>query len=283
MTDEPISNLPVASAFNDDDEVAIVQSGATKKATRQVIRDGLVSTATESTEGILEIASTAEAEALALDNKIITPLKLDEAMAGGNVDRVRVGAATAASVPATGDVNAKRFLVDGEELRSDFQLLSTQNPISVASVDFTDITGYDAYYVVLHNVRPATDGTILQVLYSTNNGSTYAAPSHVFRQFYTEVTETKQSTVPERITSSVDNTASEGFNGVGTLIGLSDNTVDKTMHWAGGNFDSSGGSMITVNTLQLQRTATIIDAIRFSFLSGNVASGIISIYGIRSN
>ena len=165
MTDEPISNLPVASAFNDDDQVAIVQSGATKSATKQVLQAGLVETATESTAGILEVASTAEAEAVTLDNKIITPLKLDEAMAGGNVDQVVVGSATAASVPATGDVNAKRFLIDGEQLRSDFQLLQvkdyTDGETISASGNRTAIvmdaitSEFDSYCVVFNNLTIA--------------------------------------------------------------------------------------------------------------------------------
>lgn len=57
-----ISNLPTASTLDGTEQLAIVQSSATKVATLNSVK-GLTTTATEAAEGIVEFATSAEVEA----------------------------------------------------------------------------------------------------------------------------------------------------------------------------------------------------------------------------
>jgi hypothetical protein len=166
MTDTPISGLTEATVFGSGDEIAIVQSGETKRATRATVQTGLVPSATESVEGILEIASSVEAEDLALDNKIMTPLKMQEALAGGNIEQIVVDNATAAASPADGDVNAKRLLQNGIPIRQDFKLLQVKDFNDSESISFDGtknaivmdvVPEYEHYCLVLNNVTANAD------------------------------------------------------------------------------------------------------------------------------
>ncbi len=180
---------------------------------------------------------------------------------------------------------------DGTNLRLESNeamvLLATATASSSASLDFVNLTGFENYLFVLEDVLPATNSANLRWMASTNNGSSYDNGANTYRyQFWT-----------------YDDAAGSGFvtSGGATLVNMSGGLSNGSQVGASGTimFHNLGSTtshkMSTQNTNQFQtafvtyvgggtytgNSAAAVNAIRFNFSSGNIASGTIKCYGIR--
>ena len=170
MSDDPISNLTAVVSLTGTEEIAVMQSGDTKRATISQVLSGAGTAATESVAGIAEIASQAEAEALALDNKIITPLKLKNAVENGSFAGM--------NLTENLELAANKTVTVGG---SPINIVQTATPVSFSAASTVTITvdfvTYSAYRLDVYLTANASGNMLLDA--STNGGSSYVTSTYM--------------------------------------------------------------------------------------------------------
>ena len=187
-------------------------------------------------------------------------------------------------------------------LQNDFNLIHTIDASSQAAVTFTSshITDtYMDYKVVIRNYAPATNGQALTVFPSDDNGSTYDIlieqhmQYHDFKSNASGIAGTVgNSSAKINIGTGTESTANKGLNADVYFIGLRNTTGYKAMYYncigvhdldgghnTGNDYWWDGASKI-VGSSNSDRTA--INNLKFAAISGNVAQGKFSLYGIKS-
>ena len=174
-------------------------------------------------------------------------------------------------------------------------LISTQTASSSATISFTsgiDST-YKQYIFKIINIQPATDGVILGLNFSSDGGSNYnvTKTTTFFRAFHSESASDSYSF---GYVDAQDLAQSTGDQNIAWNIGNgSDEASCSTIHL----FDPSSTTFvkhfiaIMQNTVQddvsqqhnsagYVNTTTALTRVRFKFLSGNIESGTIKLYGV---
>ena len=158
-----------------------------------------------------------------------------------------------------------------------------------ATLDFTgfDAASYDSYVFTFTNVLPANDGSNLRILTSTDNGVSYDTGVSDYRYFLrlnemtallTEITESDASAAFIKLTNGIGTAAGEpGFSGKFNLHAASYAVVT----WDG-SYVGNSGNMYGIAGTGRRDAVTDVDAVRFLFDSGNIASGVITMYGMRN-
>ena len=175
-------------------------------------------------------------------------------------------------------------------------LISTQTASSSSSLSFTGINGtYDEYQFKFINVRPATDQVPFMFNLSTNGGSTYAVTktTSIFRAYHQEDDsataleyygsyDLAQSTAYQAIFWSVGNASDESCSGTLSLFNPSSTTYVKHYIFSGNEYE---GTNYTINgyVAGYGNTTSAVNAIDFKFNSGNIADGIIKMYGVKKS
>jgi hypothetical protein len=166
-------------------------------------------------------------------------------------------------------------------------LISTQTASNSATISFT--TGLDI------NVQPSTNGQIFHFQGSTNGGSTYATTltSTFFEAYNNEsggseyglVYETgydlAQSTSYQPLTLGTKNTSGYHLSGSLQLFNPSSTTYVK--HFIGCTEEAFLGYAVNNYIAGYFNTTSAINAINFKFASGNIADGIIKLYGVKKS
>jgi hypothetical protein len=189
-----------------------------------------------------------------------------------------------------GTVNGNVYVVDtsndqgiGNVPASTFQTLVPISSVvasSVATVDFTDIDStYSEYQIHAINVRPATDDQIFQMRTSSNNGSSYDSGGGDYRFNINSQTDAAAINLTLAGVGNADVNES-GFSGIITIFNPSATVLYKDMMWQGRSVKADANDDLASGTCR-RNTTSAVDAIRFFFASGNVASGIITLYGVR--
>jgi hypothetical protein len=166
-----------------------------------------------------------------------------------------------------------------------FVLLSSQTASTTASIAFSSTFITNAYAinaVIFHDVIPVVDGASLHLTYSTNNGSSYLATNYVSATWginYSATTWANMNTTTYVIVSvGISNSAGYGLSGIIYLFDL-----------ATGNTPTSHGTAMkppvgtavpNASLFSSAQTTTLINNIKFAFDTGNISSGVISLYGI---
>jgi len=176
-------------------------------------------------------------------------------------------------------------------------LLSTQTASNSATISFTtglDST-YDAYEFHFINVRPATDSVNFQFNLSTDSGSNYnvTKTTTYFRAYHDEAdTQTAlgydtaqdlaQSTSYQNLGDSLGNGADEHASGTMQLFNPSSTTYVK--HFISNcEFYNAGNYSLHHLVAGYGNTTSAVNAVRFQMSSGNIADGIIKLYGIKKS
>lgn len=160
-------------------------------------------------------------------------------------------------------------------------LIQSQTASSSASLTFTTgITAtYNTYLFVLSNILPATNGVSLELQISTNGGSTYIATGY-----------TSGATINGFNSTGWANANSTTFDYISTTQSSSAPTIC-VAKWlynvqGGGNYQSHGiGTYNASGTFAQQdvfgyNATTTINAFKFLMSSGNIASGVFTLYGL---
>lgn len=167
-----------------------------------------------------------------------------------------------------------------------WEKISTATASASASVAFTSLTStYIAYKVIMTNVAPATDATVLMLRTSTDNGSTYDAGAANYSYQHVSIQGATGSDVGNDSTQiqlglSVGNAANELIEGEVTILNPSAAVYTRVL------FHTSAHNAATLSTLNVGQgvrvSAADVDAIQFLFSSGNIATGTFTLYGIRA-
>ena len=169
-------------------------------------------------------------------------------------------------------------------------LLATKTASASATLDFTEFANstYRLYEFELENIIPATDSVTLWMRTSTNGGSTYAdgASNYIWGMDGTGSTgaQVALSNADSKIALTdsaalVGNAAAEyGVSGRITMyaapLAVPTEIIGALNYWrdTGGWFRYHLGGV--------RNSAADVDAVRFLFSSGNIASGTIRMFGI---
>lgn len=166
-----------------------------------------------------------------------------------------------------------------------YVLISSASASNSAAITFTNISGYSSYVVVVDGARPATNGSALAMLASSNNGSSFYNSSG---DYFTQVMiATNTTTNPSQsktivyypLSSSIINTV-RGYVGVINLTGFS-TTERKGVIANGVYIESSVGNMVLYQSYGYIIPAAAINAITFLMTVGNITSGTFYLYGMK--
>ena len=172
----------------------------------------------------------------------------------------------------------------GTKIGGGLEFIATADASSSATLVFTgfDASKYDNYIFKMANILPATDGQYLRTRLSIDSGSNYLAASDSY-------------TVDANAAVSAGNSTyiSIGYHAVGNAAsdaGLSANLEINGPHlnvptyvYQNGVITKTDGvinSAAVANGAGKTKVATVVNAVQFSFTSGNIASGTITMYGM---
>ena len=171
-----------------------------------------------------------------------------------------------------------------------WSLLETLTASSSANLSFTsgiDDT-YRTYCFIFSEVLPASDGSVLEMVASTNGGSSYlGAGSYAWHNSQLRSSSTTYAADADNNANNIDISDNIGTTsieaGVGGNIyidnpsGASRQKMIRGFYSTTTPSDQAAGGAITA----VVKTATALNAFRFQMSSGNIASGTIKLYGIK--
>lgn len=166
-------------------------------------------------------------------------------------------------------------------------LITTTTASSSATVDFTGLTSaYKNYLVIVTNAVPATNNAALVFRTSTNNGSSYDSGASNYYSTHTNFGDTAWNygqTVDDRFYINFygqDNTANIG--GTSFTMTIVNPSAANRIQWYITGFENGFSASLGAFVGGGYRLATTgaVNAIRFFFGSGNIASGTFKLYGI---
>ena len=171
-------------------------------------------------------------------------------------------------------------------------LLATATASASATISFTSISStYSSYRIIGSNIIPATDDTSLNTVVSIDGGSSYVAgTSYEWVNFIYSTSATgSKSTNNSAAVITLNGTAAgmtlgtgtgESFNFCLDLYNPSQAAAYHGMSWTGGG-RMSGTEQCVVGGFGNYKAIDAVNAIRFLMSSGNIASGIFKLYGIK--
>lgn len=167
-----------------------------------------------------------------------------------------------------------------------FVLLSVLTASSSATLDnTTNITSaYDAYFIEYESVLPATDAVNLLCRFTTDGGSSWIATNYAGADaggVTTGIVVNQPALFGGALAAqALRNTASFGFCGSSLLINPN-SSVYKTLTTTG-TFGTTGAQGAVMSAGAYLGATTAINGIRWLMSSGDIASGKIRIYGVKT-
>ena len=179
---------------------------------------------------------------------------------------------------------------------SSWALLRTENPSSIAAVDFgsTYITStYDHYMVRYYYVRPSSDNVYLSVNFSGDGGSTFMQKTTtLFQAMHNDSDnstqldnetgrEQHQGTGAQWLNTGVGNVSYENCAGELHLFIPTSTTFEQSFFATSQERTYNNYSRISYVSGTMQGIGTAINLVRFAFSSGNIAAGRFKLWGIK--
>ena len=167
-------------------------------------------------------------------------------------------------------------------------LLQQQTASASATLDFTTSISstYDDYEIRIVGLIPATNAVVLQMRVSTDGGSTYLSTniySHggIRSNAGGSVAFGTNSTSQFNLGSSQGNQSDNGgFSGTVSLFAPADTARFKQIKTDAIEAATSATGYSTLSGSGTVQSAAAVNAFRFLFSSGNIASGTIRVYGL---
>lgn len=158
-----------------------------------------------------------------------------------------------------------------------------------AALTFTGLdSAYREYEFRFDSLLPSTSGVTLIVEVSDDGGSSWKTTNYLSAtQFINSSGSTglvgNSSNIQLSSTGDIPNTSGYGAGGALTLLNPADTTHRKIMRWQVGYYNGIPGFWSGHGGGIWNGGNTAINAIRFRFSSGNIASGTITMYGIKGS
>ena len=196
---------------------------------------------------------------------------------------------------ATDSNNTKRDTVQGIlDLvgGAGLTFINTSDISAAATYDFTGFTAasYDTYVLHVMNLIPATDDVSLELLTSTDGGSSFDTGASDY-SWYTQMSDSNTGdTADDSIWlngSTADGTyrfgSASNEDGLSmVLYVVAPHLTKRTQfHWRGSGFNASGAIKLFLGAGARFESADV-DGIRLLFTSGNIESGTITAYGLAN-
>jgi len=228
----------------------------------------------------------------------VTAAKLGaNAVTGAKLNTDVISAQTAL---ATEPADTDEFLVSdaGVLKRIDYSLIKgggglvllshTTVSSAAASVEFTsgiDST-YDAYKFIISGARPATDNQDMSILFSVDAGSNYLTSNNVYVLSSTDTGGDGGSTQDGSASAillggdNVGSASDESFNSELILYNPSNTTFHKNVSFQSAYFEKNANAVFAVGMGTCTGSVAAVTGIKFNFVSGNIAEGSFTMYGI---
>lgn len=168
-------------------------------------------------------------------------------------------------------------------------LISTQTASSVAAIEFTGLTGYNKYILNFDNAVPSSNGNRPEIKIGTGAGPTYITSGISIDGYYQQASTTlygvfKASTADiggMSYGAPVFNATGNFTSGVVQIFGILNGYYPTAITQSTSN-NTSLGAQNNYFTGIYSNDTSAITAIKFNFDSGLIASGVFSLYGIKS-
>jgi hypothetical protein len=172
-------------------------------------------------------------------------------------------------------------------------LLESHTAASSATLDFTSAisSAYDDYVIQIVNVIPATAGAQLQMTMSTTGGASYDTATNYGWNLYVSTVSFSSNAVGGQADSGL--TSIRVAHDPGTTASHSVNGTVRFSNPLGANFKSvqidtavtranADAHLYRDTGTGLYLSTAAVNAFRFAFSSGNIASGTIRVYGLAN-
>ncbi len=164
-------------------------------------------------------------------------------------------------------------------------LLEQHTASSSASLDFTTwySSSYDDYEIRFTNIIPATDNVFIDIRCSTNGGSSYDSGNNynIWKQYFYSGGSGIDSYAPTsgfHIVGSLSNGSNFGYCGNATISSPGSTAVKKMIQSLGHCMQPSS-LFVRHESIGYYDSTTAVNAFQIIASSGNIASGIVRIYG----
>ena len=171
---------------------------------------------------------------------------------------------------------------------SGMELVETQDASSVATLDFTgfDATKYDGYVFLIGGLKPATDNVELRMRFSSDGGSSYiSTASYQWRGHLmgvgTDDSASGQTSIQLTETVSGDGVGSAGSGVHGEIWMPFPHLALETHINTRLSYTTSAPGFASYDVMAVGPSGAV-NAVRFLFTLGNIASGTITMYGLRN-
>lgn len=167
-----------------------------------------------------------------------------------------------------------------------WKLVTSKTASSSASLEFTSIGDFAQVMFVLTDIIPSTDNTRLELITSTNNGATYDTAASDYGWVYTGINTAGTSIDgyddaddSMNLAIGIGNDTGECLNGEIKMFNPAGTTAYK--HFVGKLVAINSAGALICQDFAGRRLATAdIDAVKFRFVTGNIASGTIYMYSL---
>ena len=175
-------------------------------------------------------------------------------------------------------------------------LISTQTASSSSTISFTsgiDST-YDEYVFKFYDIHPATNSTAFRFNLSVDTGSNYnVTKTTTVTQYYHDEGDSAtalqydtgmdlaQSTNPQIIAENIGNGSDECASGYLHLFNPSSTTFVKNFLISSASYFASDYSN-NYYVAGYVNTTSAVDAVQFTMSSGNIANGVVTVYGLEN-
>lgn len=175
---------------------------------------------------------------------------------------------------------------------SDYDKISASTASDSATIDFTGLSStYFVYKIEITDLIPETDGTLLYMRTSTDNGSNFDAGSTDYRWCHVGVDNnasikdegssgTTQMQIIGRTNDPIGNAANETCSATVFLYNPTDTAWTKV--FCKSEFVRTNGDCWLMMAGGMRESTTAVDAIRFLMDSDNITSGTFTLYGLKA-
>lgn len=168
-------------------------------------------------------------------------------------------------------------------------LLEQHTASSSASLDFTTCitSAYDDYLIEAVNLLPATNAVDVWLRVSTDGGSSYDSGSnYAYGRFvlYTTTaygTSASDTKIPLSPSDTMSNASTGGFNMSLHMYDPLNSSAYKRFVGQSNGYDNAGPGERAAHLFGVYKSATAVNAFQIIMSSGNIASGIVRVYGFK--